>query len=87
MCLGLDLAPLFYQLGDMIGYVALSEQMQEQEELLQDSDDVTVLSKVKMSHGLMEKCVKLYRKRQSHRNALDFNSSFIKGVLTKMEDL
>ncbi len=50
----------------MIGYVALSEQMEEQDELLQDSDDVGVCLKVKMSHALMEKCVKLYRKRRSH---------------------
>jgi hypothetical protein len=69
----------------MIGYHSLVLQLDEQVTLVTD-DSVGNDKKVKMSHALMEKCVKLYKKRSTHHCALDFDSSFIKGVLTKMED-
>ena len=66
----------------MIGYRALAQQMEEQDRSIMEDAKV---EKVEMSHALMEKCVKLFRKRRSHRNAMDFDSEFIKGVLLKME--
>jgi hypothetical protein len=67
----------------MIGYRAIAKQMKEQEaSVLEDTKE----EKVEMSHTLMERCVKLYRKRRSHRNAMDFDLSFIRGVLLKMEE-
>jgi hypothetical protein len=66
----------------MIGYRALAQQMEEQDRIIIED---TKVEKVEMSHALMEKCVKLFRKRRSHRNAMDFDSEFIKGVLLKME--
>jgi hypothetical protein len=56
--------------------------MEEQDRSIMEDRKV---EKVEMSHALMEKCVKLFRKRRSHRNAMDFDSKFIKGVLLKME--
>ena len=67
----------------MIGYRALAKQMEEQEaNVLEDTKE----EKVEMSHALIERCVRLFRKRRSHRNAMDFDSSFIRGVQLKMEE-
>ena len=37
-------------------------------------------TKHKVTYSLIEKCVGLYRKRQSHRNAMDFDGEYIKDV-------
>jgi hypothetical protein len=67
---------------NMIGYRALAEQMEEQDRSIMEYANV---EKVEMLHALMERCVKLFQKPQSHCNVMDFDSKFIKGVSLKME--
>jgi hypothetical protein len=61
----------------MLAYRSISEQID-----VADDDDK---KENKMSHALIEKCVKLFRKRKTHRSAVDFDNGFIKGVMEKME--
>jgi hypothetical protein len=61
----------------MVAYKSISEQI--------DSTDKDKKEVNKMSHSLMEKCVKLFCKRKTHRSAVDFDNGFIKGVMEKME--
>jgi hypothetical protein len=68
----------------MLAYHAISKQKSEAERQLQQTDYVEVESETTMSHSLMEKCVRLFKKRRSHRSAADFDSAFISGVLNKM---
>ncbi len=61
----------------MLAYKCISEQIK-----VVNEEDKAVN---KMSHSLMERCVKLFRKRKTHRSAVDFDNGFIKGVMEKME--
>ena len=38
---------------------------------------------VSISHSLIEKCVSLFKKRRTHRNAIDFDSKYMKDELLK----
>jgi hypothetical protein len=69
----------------MLGYRAVASQFREDEERSSESGDDRPVDEVKMSHALMEKCVKLFKKKRTHCNAADFDSAFIRGVLKKMQ--
>jgi hypothetical protein len=61
----------------MLAYKSIAEQIEVMDE---DQKEVN-----KMSHSLMERCVKLFCKRKTHRSVVDFDNGFIKGVMQKME--
>jgi hypothetical protein len=61
----------------MLAYRSISEQIDVADE--EDKKDN------KMSHALIKKCVKLFRKRKTHQSAVDFDNGFIKGVMEKIE--
>jgi hypothetical protein len=67
----------------MLGYCAVASQFREDEERSSESDYDRPVDDMKMSHALMEKCVNLFKKKRTHRNAADFDSAFIRGVLKR----
>jgi hypothetical protein len=70
----------------MLGYRAVVKQLEFQEAAADETVNEEVKESFKMLHALMKKCISLFKKKRSHRNAVDFDSSFIKGVLNKMQD-
>jgi hypothetical protein len=61
----------------MLAYKCISEKIEVADE------DVKKVNK--MSHLLMEKCVKLFHRQKTHQSAVDFDNGFIKGVMENME--
>ena len=66
------------------------EKTKEIEESLQqtNSSQDTIDNKTKkkgivLSHSLIEKCVSLFQRRRSHRNAVDFDKKYLKNELLK----
>ena len=66
------------------------EKTKEIEESLQQTnssqdtiDNKTQKKCIVLSHSLIEKCVSLFRRRRSHRNAIDFDKKYLKNKLLK----
>lgn len=71
----------------MLAYIALQKQQHQpsnnnnehtnQGEHNQNDGDL------KVTHTLIENCVGLFRKRRSHRNAMDFDGDYLKSSVLK----
>ena len=73
----------------MLAYMTLEGQSRSQFSKTQHlsteikQHQTTVKQETMVTHHLIEKCVGLFRKRQTHQSAIDFNSKYLKDEVIK----
>ena len=65
----------------MLAYMALKPRYESEahaEDKEEDTKEIKELKELAISHSLIERCVKVFRTRRSHRSVKDFDEKYLK---------